>query len=78
MKPSVSSALGRFGGGVSFCQYPIRPALQAAVSLVINRGPDAISAPAEATIGNYRGKFDKIVSYMQPEVPNGLNRGSHD
>jgi hypothetical protein len=46
----------------------IRPALLAAVSTVIDQGPDAISVLAEATIGGYRLQFDKIVSQMQAEI----------
>jgi hypothetical protein len=46
----------------------IRPALLAAVSIVVDQGPDAIEVLAEAAIGGYRLQFDKIVSQMRAEV----------
>jgi hypothetical protein len=46
----------------------IRPALLAAVSIVIDEGPGAISLLSEVTIFNYRLQFDKIVSQMQAEI----------
>jgi hypothetical protein len=46
----------------------IRPALLAAVSIVVDRGPDAIDRLAEATIGGYRAQFDKIVSQLRAEA----------
>jgi hypothetical protein len=46
----------------------IRPALLAAVSIVVDRGPEAIDPLAEATIGGYRTQFDKIVSQLQAEA----------
>jgi len=46
----------------------IRPALLAAVSIVIDRGPDAIEVLAGATIGGYRVQFDKIVSQLRAEI----------
>ena len=42
--------------------------LLAAVSIVIDRGPDAIEVLAEATIGGYRVQFDKIVSQLRAEI----------
>ena len=46
----------------------IRPALLAAVSIVVDRGPDAIEVLAGATIGGYRVQFDKIVSQLRAEI----------
>ena len=46
----------------------IRSALLAAVSIVVDQGPDAIQGLAGATIGGYRVQFDKIVSQMQTEI----------
>jgi hypothetical protein len=46
----------------------IRPALLAAVSIVIDRGPAAIEVLAGATIGGYRVQFDKIVSQLRAEI----------
>jgi hypothetical protein len=46
----------------------IRLGLLAAVSIVIDRGPDAIEDLAGATIGGYRVHFDKIVSQLRAEI----------
>jgi len=46
----------------------IRPALLAAVPIVIDRGPDAIEVLAGATIGGYRVQLDKIVSQLRAEI----------
>jgi len=46
----------------------IRSALLAAVSIVVDRGPDTIEVLARATIGGYRVQFDKIVSQLRAEI----------
>src|SRR6516225_1352208 len=46
----------------------IRPALLAAVSIVIDRRPDAIEALAGATIGGYQVQFEKIVLQLRAEI----------
>ncbi|WP_245257394.1 hypothetical protein [Methylocapsa acidiphila] len=55
-------------GGRPIVPLPIRPALLAAVSIVIDQGPPAISALSEATIFGHRLQFEKIVSQMQAEI----------
>src|SRR5215471_2136042 len=46
----------------------IRSALLAAVSIVVDRGPDTIEVLARATIGGYQVQFDKIVSQLRAEI----------
>jgi hypothetical protein len=46
----------------------IRPALLAAVSIVVDQGPDAIDGLAGPTIGGYRVQFDKIVAQPRAEI----------
>src|SRR5271166_2361682 len=46
----------------------IRPALLAAVSIVVDQGPDTIEVLAGATIGGYRVQFGKIVSQLRAEI----------
>ena len=46
----------------------IRPALLAAVSIVVTQGPDVIAALSKATIGGHRYQFDKIVAQMETEI----------
>lgn len=60
--------LGPLRGRRLVLPMSIRPALLAAVSIVVDRGSEAIQALAEATIGGYRVQFDKIVSQMWNEV----------
>lgn len=55
-------------GGPPIVPLPIRPALLAAVSMVIDQGPIAISALSDATIFGHRLQFEKIVSQMQAEI----------
>ena len=71
--PSFDEAVCRLGLGPLRSRslvFPIsiRPALLAAVSIVVDRGPDAIDILAEATIGGYRAQFDKIVSQLRAEA----------
>ena len=46
----------------------IRPALLAAVSIVVDQGAEALEVLAGATIGGYRAQFDKIVSQLRADV----------
>jgi TniQ len=45
----------------------LRPALLAAVSIVIDQGPDAIKVLSDGPIGGYRHQFDRIVSQIETE-----------
>lgn len=58
----------RQGGGRLIIPLSVRPALLAAVSIVINEGREAITTLSTATIGGYRLQFDKIVAQMQAEI----------
>ena len=58
----------RQGGGRLIIPLSVRPALLAAVSIVIDEGREAITTLSTATIGGYRLQFDKIVAQMQAEI----------
>lgn len=45
----------------------LRPALLAAVSIIIDKGSDALHILSEGPIGGYRYQFDQIVTQMQIE-----------
>jgi len=46
----------------------LRPALLAAVSIVIDQGPDALEVLSKGPIGGYRYQFDKIATQMHIEA----------